>query len=72
MSKEVKTQEETAQVATISAGNNVEIGELIAEAMSKVGHDGVITVRNGNRFLSNNSSFNSTVFRPFNSNIQAQ
>ena len=33
MSKSVSTKEETAQVATISAGNNKEIGELIAEAM---------------------------------------
>lgn len=44
MSKKVVTKEEIAQVATISAGNNKEIGEYIAEAMEKVGHDGVITV----------------------------
>lgn len=50
MSKEVKTKEETAQVATISAGNNPEIGELIAEAMEKVGHDGVITVEESKSF----------------------
>lgn len=53
MSKEVKTKEETAQVATISAGNNKEIGELIAEAMDKVGHDGVITVEESKSFGTN-------------------
>lgn len=53
MSKEVKTKEETAQVATISAGNNPEIGELIAEAMDKVGHDGVITVEESKSFGTN-------------------
>ena len=44
LSRPVNTKEEIAQVAGISAGNNSEIGELIAEAMEKVGHDGVITV----------------------------
>ena len=44
LSRPVNTKEEIAQVAGISAGNNSEIGELIAEAMDKVGHDGVITV----------------------------
>ena len=44
MSKSVDSKEKLAQVATISAGNNAEIGELIADAMEKVGHDGVITV----------------------------
>lgn len=53
MSKEVKTEEETAQVATISAGNNKEIGELIASAMTKVGHDGVITVEESKSFGTN-------------------
>ncbi|MDD3396733.1 MAG: TCP-1/cpn60 chaperonin family protein, partial [Acidaminococcaceae bacterium] len=42
-SKKVKTKEEKAQVASISAGDE-EIGSLIAEAMDKVGDDGVITV----------------------------
>jgi chaperonin GroEL len=37
-------RKEIAQVATISANNDKEIGELIAEAMEKVGKDGVITV----------------------------
>jgi len=53
MSKSVSTKEETAQVATISAGNNKEIGELIAEAMDRVGHDGVITVEESKSFGTN-------------------
>ncbi len=44
MSQPVDSQEKLAQVASISAGNNDEIGKLVAEAMEKVGHDGVITV----------------------------
>lgn len=44
MSREVKDKKEIAQVATISANSDVKIGELIAEAMEKVGKDGVITV----------------------------
>ncbi len=43
-SKEVKTSEEIAQVGTISANGEREIGDLIAEAMQKVGNEGVITV----------------------------
>ena len=53
MSRPVNTKEEIAQVAAISAGNNKEIGELIAEAMEKVGHDGVITVEESNTFGTN-------------------
>ncbi len=44
LSKKVKTSEEVAQVGTISANGEREIGELIAEAMQKVGNEGVITV----------------------------
>jgi len=44
MSKPIKTPEEIAQVATISANNDAETGKLIADAMAKVGKDGVITV----------------------------
>jgi chaperonin GroEL len=44
MSKEVKSSEEIAQVGTISANNDSEIGNLISEAMSKVGNNGVITI----------------------------
>lgn len=53
MSKPVNTKEETAQVATISSGNSSEIGQLIAEAMEKVGHDGVITVEESKSFGTN-------------------
>ncbi len=44
--KEIKTQEEIQQVATISS-LDPEVGKLIAEAMEEVGHDGVITVEEG-------------------------
>lgn len=44
MSKPVAEKKEIAQVGTISANNDPSIGELIAEAMDKVGKDGVITV----------------------------
>ncbi|WP_213271762.1 chaperonin GroEL [Hyphomonas sp.] len=43
-SKKVKTNEEIAQVGTISANGETEIGQMIAEAMAKVGNEGVITV----------------------------
>ncbi|MHB8882764.1 MAG: chaperonin GroEL [Thermodesulfovibrionales bacterium] len=44
ISKPVQDKKEIAQVGTISANNDVTIGELIADAMDKVGKDGVITV----------------------------
>src|SRR5207249_11963677 len=44
MSKTTKDKKEIAQVATIAANNDKTIGNLIAEAMEKVGKDGVITV----------------------------
>jgi chaperonin GroEL len=44
MSTDTKGKKEIAQVGAISANNNAEIGELIADAMEKVGKDGVITV----------------------------
>ncbi len=44
MSKPTKDQREIAQVGTISANNDPTIGEIIAEAMNKVGKEGVITV----------------------------
>ena len=43
-SKKVKGKDELANVASVSANNDREIGELIAEAMDKVGKDGVVTV----------------------------
>jgi chaperonin GroEL len=44
LSTETKGKKEISQVGTISANNDPEIGELIADAMEKVGKDGVITV----------------------------
>src|ERR1700759_4325351 len=44
MSKKIKTNEEIAQVGTISANGQREIGDIIAKAMEKVGKEGVITV----------------------------
>src|SRR5947209_2093412 len=44
MSKKVKSKEELANVAAVSANNDREIGELISEAIDKVGKDGVVTV----------------------------
>jgi chaperonin GroEL len=44
LSKKVKTSEEVAQVGTISANGDETIGNIIAEAMEKVGKDGTITV----------------------------
>ena len=44
LSKPIKDKKEVAQVATIAANADTKIGELISEAMDKVGKDGVITV----------------------------
>lgn len=44
ISKPIKDQKEVAQVGTISANNDANIGKIIAEAMEKVGKEGVITV----------------------------
>ncbi len=46
-SRKQKAREEIAQVGTISANNDRKIGELLADAMEKVGKDGVITVEEG-------------------------
>jgi chaperonin GroEL len=43
-SKKVTTNDEIAQVGTISANGDVEVGQMIAKAMAKVGNEGVITV----------------------------
>uniref|UniRef100_A0A1E1X945 Putative chaperonin subunit n=1 Tax=Amblyomma aureolatum TaxID=187763 RepID=A0A1E1X945_9ACAR len=47
LSKQVTTPEEIAQVATISANGDRAIGDLISDAMKRVGRDGVITVKDG-------------------------
>lgn len=44
MSKKVKGKEELANVASVSANNDPEIGRLVSEAMEQVGKDGVVTV----------------------------
>ena len=44
LSKKVKGKDELSNVAAVSANNDREIGELISEAMDKVGQDGVVTV----------------------------
>ncbi|MGH2704449.1 MAG: chaperonin GroEL [Actinomycetota bacterium] len=48
--KEIEAKEEIAHVAAISANNDPEIGEIIAEAFDKVGKDGVITVEESQTF----------------------
>jgi chaperonin GroEL len=47
ISKPCSTNKEIAQVAALSANSDTSIGDIIAEAMSKVGKDGVITVEDG-------------------------
>jgi chaperonin GroEL len=47
MSKKVETSKEVAQVGTCSANHDDQIGKIIAQAMDKVGKDGVITVEEG-------------------------
>jgi len=49
-SKKISTKEEIQQVATISANNDKEIGELISDVIDKVGRDGVITVEESRGF----------------------
>ena len=53
MARPVDSKESLAQVAAISAGNNTQIGDLIADAMEKVGTDGVITVEESKSFGTN-------------------
>jgi chaperonin GroEL len=50
-SKKITTKAETAQVGTISANGESEIGEMIAQAMQKVGNEGVITVEEAKGML---------------------
>ncbi len=50
MSKPIQDHKEIAQVATISANGDIEIGNIIAKAMEKVGKDGTITVEEGKGF----------------------
>jgi chaperonin GroEL len=50
VSREIDSKEDIASVASISANNDAEIGGFIAEALDKVGKDGVITVEESNTF----------------------
>jgi len=50
MSKKISSSKEIAQVGTCSANQDTEIGKIIADAMDKVGKDGVITVEEGKSF----------------------
>src|SRR3990172_7547431 len=50
MERDIETSDEIANVASISANNDPTIGKVIAEAMDKVGKDGVITVEEGQTF----------------------
>ncbi len=47
MKKDISKKEQVAQVGAISANNDMEIGEMLAEALHRVGQDGVITVEEG-------------------------
>ncbi len=49
-SRDIETSEEIAHVASISANNDASIGQTIADAMDRVGKDGVITVEEGQTF----------------------
>jgi len=51
ISKDVSNKEEIAQIGTISANNDTSIGDLISEAMEKVGNEGVITAKSTETFL---------------------
>ncbi len=50
MAKDVETREQIAATASISAGGDTTVGDAIAEAMDKVGKEGVITVEESNTF----------------------
>ena len=50
VARDIETQDEIAQVASISANNDLDVGRIIAEAMDKVGKDGVITVEESQTF----------------------
>src|SRR5215475_14178010 len=50
MKKDVKSKKDLESVATVASNNDTEIGRIIAEAMDRVGKDGVITVEEGKTF----------------------
>src|SRR5476651_792624 len=53
MSKDIKTKKEMESVASVASNNDTEIGKIIAEAMDRVGKDGVITVEEGKALETN-------------------
>jgi len=79
-SKDITDEEQLKQVATISANNDTEVGELISTAMDKVGRDGVVTIeesRTGETYLETvegmqfNRGYKSPYFVTDNSSMQA-
>ena len=80
LSKEITDEEQLKQVATISANNDIEVGELISTAMDKVGRDGVVTIeesRTGETYLETvegmqfNRGYKSPYFVTDNNSMQA-
>jgi chaperonin GroEL len=53
MATDCRTKKAIAQVGTVAANNDAEIGKILAEAMEQVGKDGVITVEEGNSLETN-------------------
>ena len=79
-SKEITDEEQLKQVATISANNDTEVGQLISTAMDKVGRDGVVTIeesRTGETYLETvegmqfNRGYKSPYFVTDNNSMQA-
>lgn len=80
LSEDILAQDQLKQVATISANNDTEVGELIASAMDKVGTDGVVTIeesRTGETYLETvegiqfNRGYKSPFFVTDNSTMQS-
>jgi chaperonin GroEL len=81
MSTDISSEDQIKQVGTISANNDVEIGNLIAAAMDKVGRDGVVTVEESKSYettletvegMQFDRGYKSPYFVTDNSTMQAQ